>query len=136
MEELDDRTTDRQEQTKTGRRGLLKKGLLVAGAGAMVSPLGATRGTAEKGAHPTDQFEIWAADHIEIDYRFQANGPVEPISHPADDIGAEIGPGGNDEVEYLGNGKYRGRGRTGLGKNDLWQSGSLDKIVITDCRQF
>lgn len=120
---------EERERPRIGRRGLLRKGLLAAGAGVTVSPVGTFRAS----AHDAGRFEIWAADHLEIDYRFEADGPVEPISHPADAIGAELG--GNDTVEYIGGGKYRGHGRTGYGKNDLWRSGTLDKIVITDCRE-
>lgn len=139
VEETENRAPSNREgtsdRTSTGRRKFLKKGLLTAGVGAMLSPTITTRGSADLDAQGAAQFEIWAADHIEIDYRFQAEGPVEPIAHPADDIGAEIGPNGNDIVEYIGDGIYRGRGRTGYGKNDLWRSGTLDKIVITDCRE-
>lgn len=117
----------------SNRRAILKR----LGAGAVALPLvtGATAGTsAAENALNHRRFEIWAADHIEIDYRFDADGPVEPVPHPEQGRGAETGPGGNDTISSLGGGRYRVRGRTGFGSDDTWRVGKVHRIVITDSR--
>lgn len=131
-ERYDSRQTT--EQVASGRRRLLKKGLLAAGAGVTLSPVEVALGSSREDTLNHRSFEIWAADHIEVDYQFEAEGPIQGVTDPRECRGAEPGPDGNDDVRHLGGSTYRISGTTGFGCDDTWQVSNVHRIITQDSR--
>lgn len=136
-EEADSEKT--MSQAVNERRGILKKALYLLLAGVGVSPVGITilglpddssgentaEMSSEENASQNHRFEILAAEHLEIDYQLEADAPIEAVTHPVSDRGAELD--GNDDIKQNDGSKVRVSGTTGFGYDDTWRVENVRK---------